>query len=426
MKKASQGTGRWLQLFVVASSAAIIYQLPYLRYSYYNSMLEAFRVTNEQLGTMMSMYGLFMILFYFPGGWISDRFSNRNIMCLGLILTGAAGLLFATFPSYPIALMISIFWSATTAMLFWTCMVGVTRSLGTESEQGRLFGLLEGGRGLIATIAGLAIVPIFSHLGSGVAGLRMVILIYSVSGIVLGIISFFVIVDPPRATFEESQKARQGSFKRTFKSPAVWLITFIFFTTMNLFICLGYLTPYLTDVMGCTVALAAGIGIVRTWGLMMLGGPIGGFIADKITTSKTLVISYILIALGFLTLIVIPGNSTFLVVAVVAMMLFGFGIYVNRGIYFASLSEAGVPMELTGAATAIITAIGGSPDAFLYTIIGGWLDKYPGGQGFKYVFIYASINAACGIAASLLLMKVIRKAKARPALIFNEAASPSV
>lgn len=264
MKSGSQKTGRWLQLFVVASSAAIIYQLPYLRYSYYNSMMEAFRVTNEQLGTMMSLYGLFLILFYFPGGCISDRFSNRNIMCLGLLLTGAAGLLFSTFPSYPVALAISIFWSATTAMLFWTCMVGVTRSLGTENEQGRLFGLLEGGRGLIATIAGLAIVPVFSHLGSGVAGLRMVILIYAISCIVLSVISFLVIKDPPRAAPAKSQKAGQGSFRRAFKSPAVWLITFIFFTTMNLFICLGYLTPYLTDVMGCSVALAAGTGIVRT------------------------------------------------------------------------------------------------------------------------------------------------------------------
>ena len=423
MKNSSQGTGRWLQLFVVASSAAMIYQLPYLRYSYYNSMMEAFQVSNEQLGTMMSMYGLFMILFYFPGGWISDRFSNRNIMCLGLILTGAAGLLFSPFPSYSAALAISIFWSATTAMLFWTCMVGVTRSLGSENEQGRLFGLLEGGRGLIATIAGLAIVPIFSGLGAGVAGLRMVILIYAVSCLVLGFIAFWVIKDPPRAASAGSQKSGLGSFKQAFKSPAVWLITFIFFTTMNLFICLGYLTPYLTDVMGCTVALAAGIGIVRTWGLMMLGGPIGGFIADKITTSKTLVFSFTLIALGFLTLIVIPGNSSFLVVAVAAMMLFGFGIYVNRGIYFASLSEAGVPLELTGAATAIITALGGSPDAFLYTVIGGWLDKYPGGLGFKYVFIYASVNAACGIVASVMLMRVIRKAKTRSALILNDAAA---
>lgn len=413
----TKGTNRWLQLLVISAGAGIIYQLPYLRYAYYDAMIKAFEVTNAQLGTMMSMFGLIMIFAYFPGGWLSDRYSNKLIMSLGQILTGAAGLWFATFPAYPIALGISIFWSFSTATLFWTCMVGVTRSLGNENEQGRIFGLLEAGRGLFPILLGFIVVPVFSALGEGVEALRAVILIYAISGIVMGIISFFVLKDPVKAPVKprETKEKPKGSYAQAVKNPYVWLIALIFFCTMNLFITLGYITPYLTSFMGCSESVAAIVGLIRTWGLMLGGGILGGFIADKFTTSKTLIASFAVILIGFLAMTFIPTGISFLYVAIFASLAFGLGIYVNRAIYFATMTEVKIPLELTGAATAIITAVGGSPDAFLYTIIGSWLDKYPDGLGYKYVFIYSAVSAAVGIIVTTILMKKIKQVQSQEA-----------
>ena len=41
-----KGVNRWIVLFVLALTCGLIYQLPYLRYSYYDQMIAAFAVTN--------------------------------------------------------------------------------------------------------------------------------------------------------------------------------------------------------------------------------------------------------------------------------------------------------------------------------------------------------------------------------------------
>ena len=45
---AKKGANRWLVLFILALTCGLIYQLPYLRYSYYDHMIAAFAVTNTQ------------------------------------------------------------------------------------------------------------------------------------------------------------------------------------------------------------------------------------------------------------------------------------------------------------------------------------------------------------------------------------------
>lgn len=66
-----------LLLIIVAASA--VYELPYIRYYYYDVMMEALGVTHTQMGTMMSVYGIVAMICYFPGGWLADRLSCRKL-----------------------------------------------------------------------------------------------------------------------------------------------------------------------------------------------------------------------------------------------------------------------------------------------------------------------------------------------------------
>lgn len=61
-----------LQLFILSGGAGTIYFLPYMRSSYYDVMIEGLKLTNTQLGQISSMYGIFTILCYLPGGWLPD------------------------------------------------------------------------------------------------------------------------------------------------------------------------------------------------------------------------------------------------------------------------------------------------------------------------------------------------------------------
>lgn len=405
---------RIIQMIVLSASVGLIYQLPYLRYSFYDSMLAAFNVNHVQLGNFMSAFGLGSFICYLIGGVLADRYSSKKLLSVGQILTGLAGFYFATFPSYPIAIGISLFWAFSTSLIFWPALIRYIRNMGDDSEQGRLYGSLEGVRGLISTLVGLGMVAVFNALGAATLGLKTVIISYACINILLGIVTWFIIPADENKT-QIKERTLGEDISKVFKMPQAWILTIIIFVTMTTFICLGYLTPYLTGIMGASVTFAAAIGMLRTWGLQILGGPIGGLTADKIqSTSKTMMFNFGIIIIGFFIMLIIPGKQTFLIAATIAMFAFGFAIYSNRGIYFASISETKVPMELTGAVIGFASAVGFLPDAFMYTVIGYWLDKYPGIQGYNYIFICAIVCGIIGFIASYIMKNLAKKQKPIP------------
>ncbi len=412
-----KGLNRWFVLFILSLACGLIYQLPYLRYSYYDSMIVAFNVTNTQLGTFMTAFGLGSLVCYLIGGVLAMKFSDKALLPLGQILTGAAGLWFATFPSYGICLFISFFWAFSTSLIFWPAVINFVRGMGDSKEQGRLYGLFEGLRGITATIIGLGIVALFNGALSETAGLRTVILAYAIINIVLGIITFFVV--PNNKEEKKALSAASGEqlslgagFMKALKLPITWIASGIVFCTMMVFDCLGYTTPYLTGVMGATVVFAATFGTIRTWGLQIVGGTCGGIIADKIGSSaKTLIGAFVVIGIGFAALALLPAGSFW--VATILILVFGIAIYVNRGVYFAVLDEAKVPASINAAVVGIVSAIGFTPDAFIYTVIGYWLDKYPGATGYQITFWCGTICAAVGVILSIIAVKVIKNNKSK-------------
>ncbi|MCI8813790.1 MAG: MFS transporter [Lachnospiraceae bacterium] len=412
MPKNSIFRNKWFVLVILSAATGLIYQLPYLRYSYYDSMLNTFGYTNAQLGNLMGAYGIGSLICYVLGGIAAERFPSKYLLSGGQILTGAAGFAFAMFPPYPIALFISFFWAFTTSLIYWPTLIDYVRNLGTDKEQGRLFGLLEGLRGILTTAMGLGIVAIFNHAATETLGLRNVIFAYAIINIALGIVTFILIPYEKKAVETDGEKSSiLENFMIALKKPEIWMVTIAIFCTMTCFICLGYLTPYLTGVMGATTVFAATIGTIRTWGLQIVGGTSGGVIADKIhSSSLTMAIAFCIITVGFGVMAVLPSTTSFLMTATVLMFAFGFAIYINRGIYFATFTEAGVPASINAIAVGFASAIGFLPDAFMYTVIGSILDKYSGAAGYRIVFI---IGATSGLVGLLMAILIFRNSKKR-------------
>ena len=253
-----------------------------------------------------------------------------------------------------------------------------------------MYGLFEGLRGITATAIGLGIVAIFNAAISDVAGLRDVILAYAIINIALGVITFFVVPNnkaEKKALAEASGQASLISgFGAALKLPITWIGCGVVFFTMMVFDCLGYTTPYL-GLLGASAAFTAAFGTVRTWGLQMVGGTTGGFIADKIGSScKTLIGGFAVIAAGFIALNLVPVTSSMIWPVAILILVFGSAIYVNRGVYFAVLDEAKVPANINAAVVGIVSAIGFTPDAFIYTVIGYFLDTYPGTLGYQITY----------------------------------------
>ena len=89
-------------LFILVLSGAMIYSLPYFRNYYYDAFVEAFNITNTQMGALGSAYGGFSIIAYGLGGFCADRWPARYLMTISLITTGALGFVLLLFPPYPV------------------------------------------------------------------------------------------------------------------------------------------------------------------------------------------------------------------------------------------------------------------------------------------------------------------------------------
>ena len=56
--------------------------------------------------------------------------------------------------------------------------------------------------------------------------------------------------------------------------------------------------------------------------------------------------------------------------------------------------------------------IGFSPDFFNPTLLGSWLDNYPGASGYRMIFIYMLVTMIVGIGFVILLVRHNKKNKA--------------
>ena len=395
-------------LLLLAAGAGIIFQLPYIRETFYVPIQNAMNLTNEQMGLLSSGYAAMATLSYFVGGIIADKFSARKLLTFSFLATGALGLWFSTFPGFQVSRVIFILMGISTIITYWSACIKATRMLGTEEEQGRLFGLQEGLRGILNAVLVFGMTAAFSAFADEIAGAAAAIRVYSVAVIIIGILNWFVIED----TKTEEQTESLGSVvKGMFKClliPKVWLLVGIIFTAYSVYGLIGYVTTYAQQFYGMTATTAATLGGVR-YLLQGVGGIVGGFLADKLhSRMKVIGGGCIGLAVSFGIYIVLPGTPG-LCGAVIGNFFFGLiFIYAVRSQYFAVHQDADIPLSLSGRVSGISSALGYLPDVFMYTLVGGWMDSY-GRRGYNMTWIYAIVAAFLCVLLTFILSKVVKK-----------------
>ncbi|NND88424.1 MAG: MFS transporter, partial [Flavobacteriaceae bacterium] len=148
-------------LLILAGEAVFI--LPFVLARIFRpTVLDVFEVNNLELGLCFSVYGVIALISYLFGGPLADMFHPRKLMGIALILTALGGVYLASYPSYLWLKVLYGYWGFTTIFLFWAPMIKATRAWGGTQKQGRAFGFLDGGRGLVAALFGSLGVVIFS------------------------------------------------------------------------------------------------------------------------------------------------------------------------------------------------------------------------------------------------------------------------
>jgi len=337
---------------------------------------------------------------------LADRVSPRKLLTASLLLTGGLGFYFATYPSYTISLGIHAIWGVTITLLFWAAMIRVTRNWAPSSEQGKAFGILETGRGLGEVLLSMAMIAVFSTLGSNEFALATVITIISTIIVILGAMAWFTIEDGTSGRSSSADQPRVGPKEvlAVLRMPAVWLIAVIILAGYSAYWGTFRFTSYSSDIFAMTVTMAAVLSVGKMWA-KPVAALIAGFVSDQLGIAKSVMFLFAVLVASFTLFALLPGEPSLLAVMILNVAIASLAVFALRGIYFALLNEGGIPLAVTGTATGVISVVGYTPDIFMPLIGGVILDRFPGPEGYKYFFILVAGICTAGLVATLLLYR---------------------
>lgn len=416
MKEKKQS--KWITFMIVCLTTGVITELPYLRWALYEPLREFLQQDNTHFGMSASLFGLLSMILYIPGGWVADRFSHKTLFAVSSIGCGVLGFWLATAPSFEMVMLIHGLWAITNIGLFWPTMTKAISLLEDTAGQGKIFGLFEGVRGIFVVVMWLGLMKVFEHFG----GIGAVITVMSVLSVICGVLSIFF-MPSNKGQGETSSVSVLKDMGKAVKFPATWLCAGTIFCVYSVYSSSSYMQPYCETVLGMSAVVAGYIGIVRKDVIRLFGAPISGWISKKWGGRCAALIGVfgILFVVCLAALLLLPVGANFVAVAVIVMVASSFAVYGMRGMYYAIIGEAGTPKSIYGTVAGLAMFIGFSPDFFNPTMIGSWLDKYPGAPGYHMVFIYMLVTMLVGLGFVLLLVRHNRKNAAAIAAAAQES-----
>ena len=413
--------GRFIFMLALIFAGEAVYALPFHVARFFRpTVLEVFNITATELGAAQGLYGVVAMLAYIPGGPLADRFPARKLLAFSLWSTALGGIYMATFPGYIGSLLVWAFFGVTTILLFWAALIRATRDWGGDDEQGRAYGLLDGGRGLLAAAMASVGVMLFglmfpedyasANLEDKEKALGLVIYGYTLVTALTGVLVWFGL--PPIHPAEMNGQAIRHDdtvlrhIMDVFKIRAVWLQALIVFCAYIAYKGFDNYSLFAVQAYGIDEVDAAAIVTLGSW-LRPVAALGAGLLADRFNASRVLLICFALLLasdLFFALTEPIAGAAWILLSNVLLACIAIFGL---RGIYFALFEEAKVPAVMTGTAVGFVSILGYTPDIFVALVAGILIDRNPGALGHQHFFMFLSFFAAMGVVVSYLLMRLL-------------------
>ena len=403
---------RYLKLAVLVIVAGNIYPLIYLRQNFEVSLLESLGISSQQLAQNYAMLGVIYSITYLPSGWLADRLSPRILMSFSLLMTGLLGIWFATLPSFFETQLIFAGWGIAAGLTFWAALIKATTLLASPNEQGRFFGILEGGRGLVEAILASCAIAIFAYSTQGLSqdtpsAMQKVIWMYVLAMLVLAPVAYFVLnFETNTQTSHQPKHSLYQELVELAKRPAIWLCSICILTGYQMYWGTYSFSAYLQNSYGLT-AVAIGSIIAASLWMRPIGAIAAGFIGDRLSNQKTLAGLLALNAAGIICIAFLPEKSSIFIVlsVVLCISLITYGV---RGIYWATIECCRVSDQVKGLAIGIISLVAYAPHAYLPIFRAYLLNHLPEKQAYETYFCSLAGMGLVGAIAAILLVKPSR------------------
>jgi sugar phosphate permease len=408
---------RILRIIALIIAGEMIYGLPFHTQRFFRpTMLEAFHITNTQLGDMFAAYGVTAMFSYFFGGPFADRYSARSLIVVSLVLTACGGLYMATFPGVWQMSALYAYWGVTTSFLFWAALIKATRDWGGTASQGIAFGILDGGRGLASALfAAIAVGILALYLPTETAlvtdldrraGLRSIILYFSLITLLSASIVWFLV--PHNGDTASVHRNPFAGVPEVMRRPLIWAQAGVIICAYCGYKGLDNYSLYAVQVLGMNEIDAA---MLATYGAYVrpVACVMAGLIADRFDSARSIAVMFAMLLASYSVLAVATPDATALALIYINIFVTFFAVFALRGIYYALLEETKTPRHLTGASVAVIAFIGYTPEAFFGPVTGRILDANPGVQGHLNYFAFLAAVSVAGVLVTLLLIRLNKR-----------------
>ncbi len=412
-------------IMALGLAGSVIYNLPYLKYTYYDSINEAFGMTDQQSGFLLSMYAIGCMILYIPGGFIADKVATKKLMVASLASTAVLGAVLAFTMNFTVALIIFFLFAISTSFVFWTALMKALRIVGGKDDSGSAYGWYYA----LSSVVGLVLSFTNWYLyGLGLpdhrAAMFNVIIAIAIETLIATVLIMFLYKGDDSVA---EQTADEDKFKfkdvpKVLQNKYVWFAAILMFIMYAIYSCSSYFTPYLTARIGMDVQDSALLSIIRTYVLFFLS-PLGGFIADKFLKSTLKFYGFGFIALGilYISVIFVPGDPSSMTLAVtLSFLASAFGIMMY-GIMWSIMNEIKVPVIYAGTAIGLASIFVYAPDLFMHTLFGTWIDTYGDEGGYLRIFITLGALAFVAVVMSFYLSASAKKLAAKEAAETVEA-----
>ena len=403
---------RNLVLLILSLIAGLMYLTPLLRFSFYDQMMEALNLTDIQIGTIGSVYAIFCIICYPISGILADKFSTKKLLIISTFAMSLITVWYCFLPGYISLIIIHALYGIFSIATFWSPYLKAVRQLGSESEQGRLYCISEGLRGIGQTVVATICLFVVASFASISIGFSILLIINAVVFILLMLAVMFII---PNDTVEnngeeKSEKSASvvGIISKSLTSSSTWICIFVIMSGYTLWCTAnGYIGTYCTRVLGISANMSSTLSIIRSYVIVFLAGFTGGFIIDKFKTKGQGMMLVFLAATISVSAILLTSKIT--AICIIVTIVLAYIVNVIKSTYWSILGDAGIPVESTGIATGIISLIALSPDMFVPIIISRFITY---GEnigniklGFDLMLIWILVWSILGIVSGIILKR---------------------
>lgn len=420
---------RILQMAALIAAGEMIFGLPFHTSRFFRpTFLDVFGLSNTNLGDIFAVYGITAMLSYFPGGVIADRYSARKLVTLSLVMTAIGGLFMATIPSGVSMALLYGYFGVTSVLLFWAAVLKSTREWGGNLSQGKAFGILDGGRGLVAAaLAVFAVAFMAGFLPDEVVSatpeeqrtaFRNVILLYTAATGAVALMTWFLLPDtesdPSLSTLSDSISGAFGALAR----PIVWAKAGVIICAYCGYKGLDNISLYAVQVLGMNEVEGARLFAYASY-LRPVAAIVAGILADRFIASRMIGLSFLVLIVSFGLLSIAVPDAGWLTVIYINIFVSVFAVFALRGIYFALLQETRTPPRLTGTTIGIMSFIGYTPEIFFAAIAGRILDASPGMEGHQNYFLFLTVLSIIGLSVLLGLVRLNKRLTPAPEAVVS-------